>query len=912
MATDGRSDVECKDALYALVLSKPEGYNSIELTEDLWKEPLRVSLSLLARRCGYSDVHDFLCTGMPDVIEPVLSSDDATVIYRARQTPFSTCILAQGTRQDDARNNYVLPDVIGNANLDNAGNGQDDDDPLTALVRRHMQLMSATQSKQPTGGNSLGAGATYLCPGPCGQRIFPGGLIEVRPVVSKNLPEEFAILAAVASENHGGLREEHLAQFQRILWTMQSQSKDQLAEKYRQFLYCERIKTDHETCEPIMKYATVGLLRAVPGSPSSARHRCKIVYPAGYADKDDIVPGVRIRLRPSNVEEALPGVTGIVQSVNTNDRWLLVELLESTLDFNADLYSEESYYVWNSQLRALDDADGRVWALLAPKMREQRDEFGFGFDGYSVPFTDQESKNAYEAERKAFLDQHYSDSTPFQLNGEQQKAVFAIASGKYPEMPFVLHGPPGTGKTDVLYHGVLSALTAPGNSAVRILICTQANGPANELAERILKGDMLSDQHVFRMYSMSQKPELKRSSVLDGATYVGCYMPMETYDIVGDWAMQWQWGLTDSVRRNAQKIRYGLPPLHEIEHHPVVICTLAAATYLISGGIQRGHFTHIIIDEAGQATVPEVLVPLSLTGAKTKVVFCGDHMQRGPVIEQRLLERFGFTTSPLEQVLDCDGYRGPTRDDRLAITLTQSYGCALEIVDLINDSYGNELQSVRATDMALLEHMRLAGSIPIAYPVTFDNVKEYLDASGRRQEAGERKLGNQYSYDNIAEAIKVYKHVRRLMVSGTVLPGDIGVIAFYKNQVTMLRRMLRKYPDIVVESVERYQGSRKRVLIVSTVRTTELGFVAGLKRFNTAVTRAMDVLIVVGCRDALWTPHKPHAENPWTKLIKQCDECGSSWDKCRRAMADVNLEIERQLDEEVRGMIARDQFLTQR
>lgn len=58
-----------------------------------------------------------------------------------------------------------------------------------------------------------------------------------------------------------------------------------------------------------MKYATVGLLRAVPGSPSSARHRCKIVYPAGYADKDDIVPGVRIRLRPSNVEEALPGVT---------------------------------------------------------------------------------------------------------------------------------------------------------------------------------------------------------------------------------------------------------------------------------------------------------------------------------------------------------------------------------------------------------------------------------------------------------------------------------------------------------------------------------------------------------------------------------------------------------------------------
>lgn len=61
--------------------------------------------------------------------------------------------------------------------------------------------------------------------------------------------------------------------------------------------------------------------------------------------------------------------------------------------------------------------------------------------------TDLQSKNAYEAERKVFLDHHYDSSTPFQLNEDQQKAVFAIASGKYPEMPFVLHGPPGSAIT---------------------------------------------------------------------------------------------------------------------------------------------------------------------------------------------------------------------------------------------------------------------------------------------------------------------------------------------------------------------------------------------------------------------------------------------------------------------------------
>lgn len=66
---------------------------------------------------------------------------------------------------------------------------------------------------------------------------------------------------------------------------------------------------------------------------------------------------------------------------------------------------------------------------------------------------------------------------------------------------------------------------------------------------------------------------------------------MENDDIIGDWAMQWQWGLTDSVRRNAQKIRYGLPPRDEIEQRSVVVCTLAAAAYLVSGGIKPGHFT---------------------------------------------------------------------------------------------------------------------------------------------------------------------------------------------------------------------------------------------------------------------------------------------------------------------------------
>ena len=45
-----------------------------------------------------------------------------------------------------------------------------------------------------------------------------------------------------------------------------------------------------------------------------------------------------------------------------------------------------------------------------------------------------------------------------------------------------------------------------------------------------------------------------------------------------------------------------------------------------------GAFTHILVDEAGQALGPETLIPLSLAGPSTRVVLCGDPQQLGPLV----------------------------------------------------------------------------------------------------------------------------------------------------------------------------------------------------------------------------------------------------------------------------------------
>ena len=58
---------------------------------------------------------------------------------------------------------------------------------------------------------------------------------------------------------------------------------------------------------------------------------------------------------------------------------------------------------------------------------------------------------------------------------------------------------------------------------------------------------------------------------------------------------------------------------------------------LVSMGFQMKHFTHVFIDESGQAIEPEALVPLAgIFSTETKnggqVVLAGDPKQLGPVL----------------------------------------------------------------------------------------------------------------------------------------------------------------------------------------------------------------------------------------------------------------------------------------
>lgn len=78
-----------------------------------------------------------------------------------------------------------------------------------------------------------------------------------------------------------------------------------------------------------------------------------------------------------------------------------------------------------------------------------------------------------------------------------------------------------------------------------------------------------------------------------------------------------------------------------------------------------------------------------------------------------------------------------------------------------------------------------------------------------------------------------------------------------------------------IGSVEEFQGQERKVIIVSTVRSsietsvainTKIGFIGNPKRFNVTVSRAKALLLVIGDPFLL-----VHDEN-WAKFIKYCLE----------------------------------------
>ncbi|PIA44980.1 hypothetical protein AQUCO_01700506v1 [Aquilegia coerulea] len=456
------------------------------------------------------------------------------------------------------------------------------------------------------------------------------------------------------------------------------------------------------------------------------------------------------------------------------------------------------------------------------------------------------------------------------LNEEQMTSVEMILGCKGAP-PYVIHGPPGTGKTLTLVEAILQLYKTRKNT--RILICASSNSAADHVLEKLISKEFADIQEceIFRL-NASSRPYTDVHT--DNIRF--CYFE-------------------DYIFRS--------PPLKALMRYRIIISTYMSASLLYAEGIKRGHFSHIVLDEAGQASEPETMIPISnLCRKDTVVVMAGDPMQLGPVIYSKDAETYGLGKSYLERLFECEFYRN--EDENFVTKLVRNYRCHPAILELPSELfYKGELIAEKGADSSVGSWGNILPNKE--FPVLFTGI----------QGCDERE-GNNPSWFNRIEASKVVEIIRKLRATSDLNDSDIGVITPYRQQVSKLKKILDDQldmPDVKVGSVEQFQGQERQVIIISTVRSTVkhnefdrvhyLGFLSNPRRFNVAITRAKSLLVIVG------NPHIITKDPYWDKLLRYCAD-NNSYQGCplpdRQEFTEEDFSVTRKLYYEQENRQLRD------
>lgn len=87
------------------------------------------------------------------------------------------------------------------------------------------------------------------------------------------------------------------------------------------------------------------------------------------------------------------------------------------------------------------------------------------------------------------------------LNVQQRRAVNRICHMEEDAAPFVLFGPPGTGKTSTLAEAIVQIIRR--NSSAKLLVCAPSNTAADEIVNRL--DGQLTTKEMFRLMAFSRQ-----------------------------------------------------------------------------------------------------------------------------------------------------------------------------------------------------------------------------------------------------------------------------------------------------------------------------------------------------------------------------------------------------------------------
>ncbi|GAB1320983.1 Putative helicase MOV-10 [Madurella fahalii] len=512
---------------------------------------------------------------------------------------------------------------------------------------------------------------------------------------------------------------------------------------------------------------------------------------------------------------------------------------------------------------------------------------------------------------------HFFDD---RLNLEQRIAVENVCGQNYGVLPYLIKGPPGTGKTMTLIEIALQLVNNIPNVS-HILMCAPSEQAADTLADRLRPS--LSPQELFRL----NRPSRGFAEVLESLLPY-CY-----------------------INGNG----FGLPPLEQLMAYKIVVTSCRDAAmlmyarvsnpdlYAVEHGLQRRlhpsmpapsqvrlHWSALLLDEAAQAIEPEVLAPLWVVSPPPQlsslvftplVVMAGDEHQLNPrtsspvtILQRslfaRLIARPVYANHPLARAFQAKALENglnatasgsnnyynnkPSGTSTPPLAITESSPMPLPILRPAFTTLIRNYRShpaILAVPSSLFYHDTLRACAPRAetrrlagwrgwrgrgWPVLFHDNGSADDL--------ERDGGGWF---NPGEAEVACGYAAALVASGRVRQDEVCVMSPFRAQVRHVRTLMRSGRfggvgglwAVNVGPTEAYQGLEHGVVILCTTRSRrafverdcELGWgvVRMRNKMNVALTRAKFGLIIIGRRELL-----VEEDDAWKEVVEFCERNG--------------------------------------
>lgn len=478
------------------------------------------------------------------------------------------------------------------------------------------------------------------------------------------------------------------------------------------------------------------------------------------------------------------------------------------------------------------------------------------------------------------------------INFEQAHAVNDVCVNHYGVLPYLISGPPGTGKTKTLVEMTMQLLNTA--DVAHILVCAPSEAAADTLALRLKT--YLNTKQLFRLNSPT------RSDVeVPKELTPYCYMESDMFTLPPFKTMMAFNVVVTSCRDAAILIEAHLTnsSLWYIERN-----TFAAfhpeTSPLPSPSL---HWGTLLIDEAAQATELDVLPALNVITppssydshlTQPRFVMAGDEHQLGPRTASRdprlctsLFARLSslplYADHPLSRS-HSHGQPPVLKSSMLPIlypaftNLIRNYRSHAAILSVPSALFYNNtlLPLASVPETSVLQHSPIWRA-PRKWPVL------YVPHTG----ADDLERDGGAGWYNPSEARTAAQIAYRFVTESGVQQSEVAIISPFAAQVRLLRRIMRAPPlgmwDVNIGPLEAFQGLEKRVVILCTTRSRAkfvdedvrrgVGVVLQHRKMNVALTRAREGLVVLG------HPQVLGRDECWREWMAFCWRNGLVWDE---------------------------------